>query len=215
MAAEREDREGKAHSGASRGAGGRISLLGAMRLRLLLGATVESFSLALSGGIEGRPGSPLGKRQSFYGVAAAGALLEGSCPGGPPSHGGAIPREALAPIRWTDRPVSDYPSEGFAIGYPRLHRGHLGGSRIHGGFVEVPEEVRAGSGAAKPGLQVRECLRRRCSHRGERGAGGRDAFALGRIFFAPTHYAGAFLLLPECSNGSRPPSGASPTNTVR
>ena len=63
--------------------------------------------------------------------------------------------------------------------------------------MEVPEEVRAGFGAAKPGLQVRECLRRRRSRRGERDAGGRYAFAVGRIFFAPTHYAGAFLLIPE------------------
>src|SRR5437588_2528312 len=191
---------------AGRGLASGLSLPPAGRRRLLCHPLAQSFLAPLSVGSPGRPDRASAWREPADGFPAAGRLCQGGHPVSPSSHGRPLPRQTVAPLCRPDCRVRPDPPRGQPLRYPRLHRTHLGSAGLDGRRAQVPQEV--WSGPRQP------C----CGHHRRRDADQRGRGARGRrlgppadgsaarpagpaagapLFVATTHYAGAFLLLPQ------------------
>ena len=85
------------------------------------------------------------------GLPSARRLVQGGHPGSPPPHGRPAPRQAAATLCRPYRRIHADPCRRHPLRHPRLHRPHLGRTRVHGGLVPFLQEVRPRSRHAGPG----------------------------------------------------------------
>src|SRR6516162_3070835 len=222
LAARRRRPRARVDRRATRGAARGLPLPPALRAGLLLRPPAQPLPAPLPGRPQGGPGRPPARPEPLRRLGPAGPLLQGGGPGRPPPPRRPLPRQALAALRRPHRPVPPPPPRGHPLGPARLYPLHLGGVRVPRGPAPLPPEVRPGPGRCRrAAAQARRRLprpaprrppaagpRRRpegVHRRGRLGrtpgggapAGGRAPAPAGAgIFFAPTRYAGAFLLLP-------------------
>src|SRR6266571_6319106 len=196
---------------ADRGLAGGVSLPPAGRYGLLLNAVAQPLSPALRFRCPSRPNCPFAVYQPPDGFATARTHLQGSHSDGAPSHGRATPRQTVTTLRRTHCRVRPDPSRRQPLRYARLHRTHLGRACLNRRTPQVPQEIWPRSSQPRgsdghPRGQRRG--RRRTGRFGTsacypcRTDGGGAAWPAGPaagapLFVAPTHYAGAFLLMPQ------------------
>src|SRR4030042_6855324 len=198
MAEKRESFSARVESATTGGVAGRLWLSPTLRFRLLLPADAQPLPAELRCRPEGRTSRPVGQRESPDGFPAAEIVFQRGRPVRPPPHGRTALWEALAAVCRSDCSVSHGPSQRLTWGDYRVHWAHLERARVHGGPVPFHEEIRARSRHTQPRLGDRRG--RSPGHQGCPTAGRRTAGAAGGVFFAPTQYAGAFLLLPDVLN---------------
>src|SRR5262245_9364390 len=187
--------------------GGGLSLPATARPRLLLPPLAQPLPPPRSDRPQGGPDRPPARRQSLRRLCPAGALLQGGRPGRPPAPRRPRSWQAPAALRRRHRPVPRRAPRGDPLRPARLHPPRLGRVRLAYGLAPLPQEVRPGSSQPRRGVAHarRGCSRGPCDRADRRARPGRRAAHRGRasaatasgIFFAPTQYAGAFLLLPR------------------
>src|SRR5262245_34223104 len=187
--------------------GGGLSLPATARPPRLLPPLAQPLPPPRSDRPQGGPDRPPARRQSLRRLCPAGALLQGGRPGRPPAPRRPRSWQAPAALRRRHRPVPRRAPRGDPLRPARLHPPRLGRVRLAYGLAPLPQEVRPGSSQPRRGVAHarRGCSRGPCDRADRRARPGRRAAHRGRasaatasgIFFAPTQYAGAFLLLPR------------------
>jgi len=182
VASGRKDRSAEVDVRSSHPARSRFSLHWSVRRGLLLAPRSEPFPVALPIGIEGGADCSVPRHLPLDGIQPAGRLFQGNGPGCSPSHGRSAPRKTVGTLRRAGRSVLDYPSESLPLGHPRFHRAHVAGSRFHGGFVPLHEEVRTRPRAAESRLSGRGGCGRTGDRHGSGSVGDEPARAAGGFF---------------------------------
>ena len=130
------------HRRATRLVAVRLCLSATLRQRLLFQPAAQPFSAALRLRTQGRADRPPGRLQPADRLPSARRLVQGGHPGSPPPHGRPAPRQAAATLCRPYRRIHADPWRRHPLRHPRLHRPHLGRTRVHGGLVPFLQEVR-------------------------------------------------------------------------
>src|SRR5260221_56666 len=147
--------------------------------------------------------------QPADGFAATRTRFEGSHSSSASSYGRSTPRQTVATLCRTHCRVRPGAPQRQPFRYARIHRTHLGRACLHGGTLQVPQEVWPRSSQPRGSARLHQrCRRARTGSVATsachscRTPGGAAAWPAGTIagaplFVAPTQFAGAFLLMPQ------------------
>src|SRR6516165_9396005 len=186
----------------------RVPLPGKLQRRLLFHAHSQPLLAPRQHRTQGDPDCSAAEAEPPHRFPPARMLLQTNHPVGSSPDGRPCLWQAAAALRRPDPGVYAQPAPGQPLRSARLHRAHLEGAGLHRGLASFSQEVWAGpsqshgclSGCVpadrnRPGYVLDPAGGRPDDRSGRAGARTASPF-----FLAATHYAGAFLFLPQALN---------------